>query len=180
MIQLKDKRFNILVPEEKLLNRIQDMARQIDEEYKDKLPLFVAVLNGSFMFAADLLKRITIPCEITFVKVASYQSLHSTGKLTQLIGLSDEVSGRHIILLEDIVDTGITIEGVIDDLQTKNPLSVQVATLLHKPQAYTKQVPLRYIGFSIPNQFVVGYGLDYDQLGRNLKDLYVLQDYLAD
>lgn len=176
MIHLKDKAFTILIPEEQLLDRIQKMAQQINQEYSDKLPLFLAVLNGSFMFASDLLKHITIPCEITFVKVASYQAIHSTGKLTQLIGLSDEISGRHIIILEDIVDTGITIEGIVNDLQKKNPLSIQIATLLYKPQAYVKQIPIQYIGFSIPNQFVVGYGLDYDQMGRNLKDLYVLQE----
>jgi hypoxanthine phosphoribosyltransferase len=175
MIQVKDKVFNILIPEQQLLNRIKDMATQISQEYEGKSPLFLAVLNGSFMFAADLLKNITVACEISFVKVASYEATHSTGKLTQLIGLPEEVTGRHVIILEDIVDTGITIESIVHDLQKKNPLSVQVATLLHKPEAYTKQIPLPYIGFSIPNQFVLGYGLDYDQLGRNLKDLYVLQ-----
>ena len=176
MVQLKDKVFDILIPEEKLLTRIQNMAEQISQDYVDKLPMFLAVLNGSFMFAADLLKHITIPCEISFVKVASYQEIHSTGKLTQLIGLSDEGRGRHIIILEDIVDTGITIEGIVNDLHKKNPTSIQIATLLHKPDAYAKQLPLQYIGFSIPNQFVVGYGLDYDQLGRNLKDIHVLQE----
>jgi hypoxanthine phosphoribosyltransferase len=179
MVQLKDKAFDILISEEKLLNRVRNMAGQISKEYTGRFPLFLAVLNGSFMFAADLLRHINIPCEISFIKIASYQQTHSTGKLTRLIGLSDEVSGRHIIILEDIVDTGITIEGIIEELQKKNPASVQVATLLHKPEAYIKQVPLQYIGFSIPNQFVVGYGLDYDQQGRNLKDLYVLQDDLA-
>jgi hypoxanthine phosphoribosyltransferase len=175
MIQLKDKTFEVLISERQLLDRIQTMARQISQDYVDKSPMFLAVLNGSFMFAADLLKNISIPCEISFVKVASYEATHSTGKLTQLIGLSEEVTGRHVIVLEDIVDTGITIESIITDLHTKQPLSVQVATLLHKPEAYIKKVLLKYIGFSIPNQFVLGYGLDYDQLGRNLKDLYVLQ-----
>jgi hypoxanthine phosphoribosyltransferase len=175
MIQLKDKTFDVLISERQLLDRIQEMATQISLDYAEKSPVFLAVLNGSFMFAADLLKSITIPCEISFVKVASYTATHTTGKLTQLIGLSEEVTGRHVIILEDIVDTGITIEGILHDLQTKEPLSVKIATLLHKPEAYIKQVPLDYIGFSIPNQFVLGYGLDYDQLGRNLKDLYVLQ-----
>jgi hypoxanthine phosphoribosyltransferase len=175
MIQLKDKVFDILISEQQLLDRIQAMASQISQEYEGKSPLFLAVLNGSFMFAADLLKNITIPCEISFIKVASYEATHSTGKLTQLIGLPEEITGRHVIVLEDIVDTGITIEGIVNDLLKKKPLSVQVATLLHKPEAYTKQISLPYIGFSIPNQFVLGYGLDFDQLGRNLKDLYVLR-----
>jgi hypoxanthine phosphoribosyltransferase len=176
MIQLKDKMFDILIPEQQLLDRIQALARQISLDYEHKFPLFLAVLNGSFMFAADLLKHISISCEISFIKVASYEATHSTGKLTQLIGLPEQVTGRHVIILEDIVDTGFTIEGILNELLAKNPLSVQVATLLHKPEAYVKTIPLPYIGFSIPNQFVLGYGLDYDQIGRNLKDLYVLKE----
>ncbi len=176
MIKLKDKTFEIYIPEEDLQRRIQEIGRQISQDYESKMPLFIAILNGSFMFAADLFKHIFIPCAITFVKVASYEATHSTGKLQQLFGLQENINGRHVIIVEDIVDTGITIEGIIEYLQASNPQSIQIATLLHKPEAYQKQISLSYVGFVIPNKFVVGYGLDYDQLGRNLKDLYVLKE----
>jgi hypoxanthine phosphoribosyltransferase len=128
------------------------------------------------MFASDLVKNIDPLCEITFIKIASYQAMHSTGKTTELMGLREEIKGRHVIVLEDIVDSGITMHQVLINLAHKNPLSVEVATLLFKPVALRKDVELKYVGFEIPNKFVVGYGLDYDALGRNLKDLYVLKE----
>lgn len=176
MIKLKDKEFTVFIPHDQIMIRIKELASQISHDYEGKFPLFIAILNGSFMFASDLVKNIETLCEITFVKIASYQAMHSTGTVTELIGLGEEIAGRHVIILEDIVDTGITMHQVLINLAHKNPLSVQIATLLFKPAALQKEINLKYIGFEIPAKFVVGYGLDYDALGRNLKDLYVLRE----
>lgn len=176
MIQVKDKTFQIFIPQSELAERIGAAAERISQEYEGKNPLFVAILNGAFMFAADLLKRVTIPCQITFVKVASYQAMHSTGQVKDLIGLSEDLAGRHVIVLEDIVDTGITMQQIITSLKAKNPASVKTAVLLFKPEALQQEVPLDYVCFEIANRFVVGYGLDYDGYGRNLPNLYVLKE----
>ncbi|QHT70010.1 hypoxanthine phosphoribosyltransferase [Rhodocytophaga rosea] len=176
MVQLKDKEFEVYISHQDLTGRIQALASQISQQYEGRCPLFVAILNGAFMFAAHLLQHISIPCEITFIKVASYQALQSTGKITELLGLNEDISGRDVIIVEDIVDSGLTMEGIVASMKSQNPRSVQVATLLFKPQALRTSVELHYVGFEIPNAFVVGFGLDYDGLGRNLQDLYVLKE----
>ncbi len=176
MIQVKDKTFETYITEEALRERVNILARQISEDYGGKTPLFLAILNGAFIFAADLLKQVAIPCEISFVKVASYHQMQSSGTVTELIGLTENIAGRPVIILEDIVDTGITMEQILQAVQAKEPESVKIATLLFKPDALQKNIQLDYVGFQIPSRFVVGYGLDYDGHGRNLPHLYVLKE----
>ncbi|RMG80550.1 MAG: hypoxanthine phosphoribosyltransferase, partial [Bacteroidetes bacterium] len=139
-----------------------------------KNPVFVVVLNGAFMFAADLLKHITIPCEVTFVKVTSYEGETSTGKVKSLIGLKYDLTDREVVIVEDIVDTGQTIEDIIGQMKQYMPEDIHIATLLYKPEAYTKDIPIEYVALEVPNDFLVGYGLDYDEQGRNLKDIYAI------
>jgi hypoxanthine phosphoribosyltransferase len=141
---------------------------------ENDFPIFLVVLNGSFMFAADLLKEVTIPCEISFIKVASYHGTSSTGNVTELIGLTEDITGRTVVIVEDIVDTGITLERLMNVLTRKKVKQIKIATVLLKPQSYKKEFKVDYVGIEIPNDFVVGYGLDYDGLGRNLKEIYVL------
>lgn len=172
IITLHDCNFNTYIYEEEIIARVSILAEQIDQNYKGKNPLFLAVLNGSFMFAADLLKRISIPCEISFIRLSSYQDMESTGKVKEVLGLKEDVFGRHVIVLEDIVDTGHTVHGLLEQLQAKSPASVEVATLLMKPECLQHKLEVKYIARSIPNDFVVGYGLDYNGLGRNLRDIY--------
>ncbi len=176
MIQIKDKTFEVFIPEAGLAEKVGAVAERINREYEGKNPVFVAILNGSFMFTADLMKHIRIPCEITFVKVASYHAMHSTGKVKELIGLSENIAGRHVVVVEDIVDTGITMEQILAQLGACNPASVRTAVLLFKPEALQRDVSLDYVCFEIANRFVVGYGLDYDGYGRNLPSLYVLKE----
>ena len=158
---------------------IADVARQINTDLKDKKPLFLAVLNGSFMFTADLMKKVNVECEISFMKLASYEGTSSTGKVTQLIGINEEIKGRSIVVLEDIVDTGNTVEKIVELLKEQGAGEIKIATLLFKPEAYTKTIPIEYAAIVVSNDFLVGYGLDYNGLGRNLADIYVL-DYEAD
>lgn len=158
---------------------VAEVAKQINKDLKGKQPLFLAVLNGSFMFAADLMKKVNIECEISFVKVASYEGTSSSGKIKQLIGLNEDIKGRTVVIIEDIVDTGNTIENVWEQLKTLGVADIRIATLLFKPNAYTKTVPIEYAAIVIPNDFIVGYGLDYKGFGRNLEDIYVL-DYEND
>ncbi len=153
---------------------VNEMAARMNLELKDKKPLFLIVLNGAFMFAADLLKQLTICCELSFIKVASYEGVSTTGNVRQLIGLDEDITGRTIVIVEDIVDTGHTISTIINYLQPKKPAMIKIATLLHKPEAYKKQIEIDYLGFVVQNDFLVGYGLDYDGEGRNLKDIYIL------
>ena len=141
-----------------------------------KNPLFIAILNGSFLFAADIIRKITIPnSEISFIKLTSYSGTNTTGKVKQLLGINGNISGRNIIILEDIIDTGVTLEKIIYLLQKENVANIKVATLLFKPNAYKKDIKIDFIGKSIPNDFVVGYGLDYDEIGRNLPHIYKLK-----
>lgn len=174
VIKVHDKTFETYLREEKILERIQQIAKEIDTDYKGKRPLFIAILNGSFMFASDLFKHITIEAEICFIKIASYKGLKSTGNVVTSIGLDDDLFGRDVIIVEDIVDTGKTLFNFLPKLLHQNPASMRIATLLHKPEATEHPVKLDYVGFEIPNKFVVGYGLDYDGLGRNLKEIYQL------
>ncbi|PBQ31567.1 hypoxanthine phosphoribosyltransferase [Sphingobacteriaceae bacterium] len=173
-ITLKDKQFKPYITQQKIAEAVKNVAGAINEDLKDEFPVFLAVLNGSFMFASDLLKEIAIPCEISFIKMASYSGLSSSGNVTELIGLTENISGRTVVIVEDIVDSGITLEKLITLLATKNVKQIKVATILFKPDAYKKHYILDYVGFQIPNDFVVGYGLDYDGLGRNLKEIHVL------
>jgi hypoxanthine phosphoribosyltransferase len=175
-VKIKDKEFRLSYPEAEIQNDIDWVASKINHDFAKSgdIPVFVSVLNGSFMFTADLLKRISIPCEITFVKLASYQGTSTTGKVNQLIGINEDVTGRSLVVLEDIVDTGITLSKLYEELRKLNPKEIRVATLLFKPDAYKGNIKLDYIGRSIPNDFIVGYGLDYDGLGRNLQDIYTL------
>ncbi len=173
-MQVRDKEFKVFIPFHEISERVRDLGAAINADYENLNPLFIAVLNGSFMFAADLIREISTPCEISFIRFASYESTSSSGVLNQLIGLKEDISGRHVIILEDIVDTGNTIAHIWELLEKENAASLAVVTLLFKPKALEKEVALRYVGFSIPETFVVGYGLDYDGMGRNLKDLYQL------
>jgi len=171
-IQLKDKRFRIDISGNDILTQVRRVATEINTDLKGKNPLFLVVLNGAFMFASDLMKHIEIDCEISFVKLSSYQGTSSTEKVKELIGLNEDLKDRYIVVVEDIVDTGITMEGIINDLHKKEAADVRIATLLFKPEAFQKSYKVNYIGLEIPNDFIVGYGLDYDGLGRNYQDIY--------
>lgn len=164
-----------MIASEKIQLRVKDIASEINTQYHGKQPLFLGVLNGAFLFMADLFKNINLQCEISFIKVTSYVGTASSGQLKNLIGLNENVSGRDIIVVEDIVDTGDTMKYLLDELKKQNPASVKLATILFKPEALRQDVKPDYVGFEIPPAFVVGYGLDYDGLGRNLNDIYVLK-----
>ena len=174
MITILDKTFVPFIEREKLEERISELATQISADYKDRCPLFIVVLNGAFLFATELIKRTQLQCEITFVKLASYSQTESTGNVRQIIGLEEKITGRDVIIIEDIVDTGLTMTQLVNQIIALDPASVEIATLLHKPDALQKPVNMRYMGFEIENRFVVGYGLDYNGLGRNLNALYIL------
>ena len=173
-MKIKDKEFSIFIDKDKIAKRVAELGQQISQDYKDKNPLFIAVLNGCFMFAGDLMKYVSIPAEISFIKLNSYTKTHSSGKVKELVGLDENIFGRNLVIIEDIVDTGLTIHHLLEEFRELGPKSIEVATLLHKPEATVKKLQLKYIGFEIPKEFVVGYGLDYDGLGRNLNDIYTL------
>ncbi|HBL78136.1 MAG: hypoxanthine phosphoribosyltransferase [Bacteroidetes bacterium GWF2_42_66] len=177
-VRIHDKEFETFIPYEKIRSVVEKMAEQMNEELKGKNPLFLCILNGSFMFAAEIFKRIELlDAEISFVKLASYSGTSTTGEIKELIGLNENMEGRTVVILEDIVDTGITISNTIEQIKSKNPAEVKVATLLLKPDALQKAVDLDYVGIKIPNDFIVGYGLDYNGLGRNLIDIYKVVFY---
>jgi hypoxanthine phosphoribosyltransferase len=176
VIQLNDKSFEVFIQEKEILKEISFLADRINTDYNGQEVTFIAILNGAFMFASDLLKSITIPCEISFVKVSSYHGTTSSGRVDELIGLNTDLENKHVIILEDIVDTGITIDKIITLLGSENLKSVKVCTLLYKPTAFLGKKAPDYVGFSIPNAFVVGYGLDYDEKGRNLREIYQLKE----
>ena len=173
-VTIKDKTFGISIPEEVIMQKVKAVAERINHDMAGKNPLLLAVLNGSFVFAADLMRELTIPCEISFVKLASYQGTTSTGKVKEVIGINENLAGRTVIIVEDIVETGLTIQQMLDSLGTRNPESVHVCTLLLKPERLQVDINVEYVAISIPNDFILGYGLDYDQQGRNLKDIYTL------
>lgn len=175
-IKIKDREFAISIPEEKILAEVERLATQLSRDLEGKNPLFLCVLNGSFMFAADLFRRITIPAEISFVKLASYEGTSSTGVIKEVIGLSENISGRTIVVVEDIVDTGCTMQKLLENLGTRAPESIHVCTLLLKPEKLKVELDVQYVALEIPNDFIVGYGLDYDGYGRNLKDIYTVVD----
>jgi hypoxanthine phosphoribosyltransferase len=173
-IQLHSKKFIPYISEKEIDEAITTIADLINREFEGKKPLMMGVLNGSFMFVSDLMKKITIDCELSFVKLASYHGTQSSGVVNELIGLSTDITGRHVIVLEDIVDTGKTLEYLLDVLKTHETASISIGTLLLKPEVFKKKYPVQYVGKNIPNKFVVGYGLDFDGLGRNLREIYQL------
>ena len=174
VVKVHDKQFETYLSEEQIQKRVKEMAEAINKDYAGKRPLFIAILNGSFMFAADLFKHLNIEAEICFIKLASYKGMKSSGKVVTSIGLEEDVYGKDIIIVEDIVDTGKTLHRFLPKLMHQQPKTLKIATLLHKSEATEYPVKLDYVGFNIPNKFVVGYGLDYDGLGRNLKEIYQL------
>ena len=176
IIHIKDKDFKVSIPEEEILKQVDRVAAEINRDLAGKNPLFLAVLNGSFMFASDLMKRITIPCEISFVKLASYQGVTSTGVVRDVIGINENLTGRTIIIVEDIIESGTTMLHMLETLGTYSPESVHIATLLVKPEKLKVDLDIKYAAMNIPNDFIVGYGLDYDGFGRNYKDIYTVVD----
>jgi hypoxanthine phosphoribosyltransferase len=174
LIKVHDKSFDIYLSEETIQQRVKELANQINTDYAGKRPLFIAILNGSFMFAADLFKNLTIEAEICFIKLASYKGMKSSGNVVTSIGLEDDLFGKEVIIVEDIVDTGKTLHNFLPKLGHQQPKSLRIATLLHKTEATVFPLHPDYVGFVIPDKFVVGYGLDYDGLGRNLKEIYQL------
>jgi len=171
-IKVHDKTFDIYLSEAEIQARVKQIAEAINKEYQGKRPLIIAILNGSFMFAADLFKHLTIDTEISFIKLASYKGMKSTGNVVTSIGLDAELYGKDVIIIEDIVDTGKTLYNFLPKLKDHHPASLKIAALLHKPEATKFPLTLDYVGFSIPDKFVIGYGLDYDGRGRNLKEIY--------
>lgn len=175
MIQLHDLQFEPFISEEKITSAIEKLSEQINQDYKGKKPLFLGILNGAFMFASELIQRFEGDCEVAFVKLGSYEGTSSTGKVETLLGLQQSIEGRTVIVLEDIVDSGYTLAAIDGILKSRNVGSYRVATLFFKPEAYKKDYNIDYIGMNIPNDFIVGYGLDYDGLGRNLTQVYKLK-----
>lgn len=174
IIQVLDKKFQPYIKAGQIQEQINKLAKQINEDYADKKPLFIAILNGSFMFASDLFKELTIEAEICFIKLASYKGTKSTGNVITSIGLDEPLKDRHVIIVEDIVDTGKTLHEFLPQLINQQPASLKIAALLHKPEALAHPLIIDYIGFNVPNKFLLGFGLDYDGLGRNLKEIYQL------
>jgi adenylate kinase len=173
-VSLLGKRFGPYLPEADILQAVQKIADEIARDYKDEVPVFVGVLNGSFMFVSDFLKRYPYPCEVTFVKLSSYRGLTSTGIVETLLDLPDHVEGKHVIILEDIVDTGRTLKELVHMFSNRNVRDFRIATLFYKSEVYNGEYPIDYFGMEIPDRFIVGYGLDYREQGRNLRDIYEL------
>jgi hypoxanthine phosphoribosyltransferase len=176
ILQVNDKKFKPYISAAKINERIKELAGEINTEYAGKRPLFIAILNGSFMFAADLFKHISIDAEICFIKLASYKGTSSTGNVITSIGLDEPLQGRHVIIIEDIVDTGTTMYKFLPQLYAQQPASLKIAALLHKPTALRHPVAIDFLGFSVPNIFLLGFGLDYDGLGRNIPEIYQLTE----
>jgi hypoxanthine phosphoribosyltransferase len=176
LIKVRDKYFTPYLTEENIIGKVKEIAAKINKDYSAKKPLFIAILNGAFMFAADLFKHLTIDAEICFIKLASYKGSKSTGHVITAIGLDAEVTGRDVIIIEDILDTGKTLSDFLPQLMNQQPASLKITVLLHKKETTLYPVTPDYCGFIIPDKFVVGYGLDYDGLGRNLREIYQLHD----
>jgi hypoxanthine phosphoribosyltransferase len=173
-IQLADKVFELYIEEKTILNRIAELAMELNKFYAGKNPLFIAVLNGSFMFASDLMKQTEIDCSISFTRYESYKGTRSQGLVKQVMGLSEDPTGRYVVVLEDIIDSGCTMSQILSELRLKNPINIQIAALLYKENILFPRNEIDFIGFEIPHDFVVGYGLDYMGLGRNLRNIYKL------
>lgn len=176
LVTLKDKKFKPYITSEQIHEAVKGVAKKINSDLENDFPIFLVVLNGSFVFAADLLREVNIPCEISFIKLASYIGTTSSGTVHELIGLNENLKNRTVVIIEDIVDSGVTVEKLMQALADRNTKAVKIVTALFKPDAYKKQYTIDYVGLEIKNEFVVGYGLDYDGLGRNLKDIYVLAE----
>lgn len=174
IVKIKDKTFKTSIPEAEILKKVQVVADRINKDYEGRKPVFLAVLNGSFIFAADLMRMITVPSEISFVKYASYEGTSSTGSMKTLMGINQNLEGRDVIIVEDIVDSGFTMAHMIEDLKKENPASIEICSLLVKPGNLKVDLDINYAVMEIPNDFIVGYGLDYDQEGRNLRDIYTI------
>lgn len=171
-MKVKDLEFKEFINAATIDQKVKALAEQVNEEYRDKMPLLLPILNGSFIFAADLVKEISIPCRVSFVKVSSYTGTQSTGQLKTLIGLEESLFNQHILIIEDIVDTGLTLQKIVEELRGLGTKSVEVVALLRKKPAREKNIDVKYVGFDIDEEFVLGYGLDYDGLGRNTKEIY--------
>lgn len=174
-MQIKDKEFEIFLNEQEIQTAIQRLAKEINQEYQGKEVIFVGVMNGAFMFVSDLLKNIEFQCEVSFVKLASYIGTQTSGSVHELVGLVNDLYGKHVVILEDIVDTGLTLDKVFSMIDADAPASLEVACLLYKPTAFKGKHAPKYVGIEIPNHFVVGYGLDYMEYGRNTKEIYKLK-----
>lgn len=176
LIRIHDKHFVPFISADRLNEAVSRLAQEIAEDIDEEVPIFIGVLNGAFMFVSDFVKHFPKPCEVSFVKLSSYQGTTSTEKVQQLIGLNKDISGRTVVVLEDIIDTGNTLVEIKKSLENQNIKQFKIATLFFKPEAYTKDITIDYIGMEIPNKFIVGYGLDYDELGRNLPEIYQLNE----
>lgn len=173
-IRVHDKEFAPSIPAEEIMQQVRRVAEEINKDYEGQEPLFLVVLNGAFVFAADLMREISVPAEVSFVKLASYEGTSSTGTVREVIGLNTDITGRPIIIVEDIVESGITMAHMIETLKKQNPKSIDICTLLVKPEKLEVKLDIRYVAMEIPNDFILGYGLDYDGLGRGLKDIYTI------
>ncbi len=171
-IIVHDKEFALSIPSSQIQEAVKRLAADINKDMEGLTPIFLGILNGSFMFTADLLKNISVNCQVSFVKYSSYMGTSSTGKVKELIGLNEDVKGRPVIILDDIVDTGTTLEALVKELELLDPGMIRIAALLLKPEAFTGNIRLDYVGIRIPNDFIVGYGLDYNGFGRNFRDIY--------
>ena len=172
--KIKDNTFATTITESEIKQSVKELAQKISHDLEGRNPLLLGVLNGSFIFAADLMREMTTPCEISFVKLASYQGITSTGKVHEVLGINEDLAGRDVVIVEDIVDTGRTMKQMVESLGTRNPASVHICTLFVKPDKLEEPLDIEYAAFSIPNDFILGYGLDYDQQGRWLKEIYTL------
>jgi len=175
-VKIKDKIFQTSITEEEIRQRVRVLGQRLSKDLEGKNPLFLSVLNGAFMFTADLLREMTIPCEVSFVKLASYEGTTSTGKVKEVIGINEDLTGRTVVIVEDIVESGKTMSRMIETLGTRNPASIHICSLFVKPEKLEVDLNIEYSAFEIPNAFIVGYGLDYDQQGRQLKEVYALTE----
>ncbi len=175
-VTLHDKTFRPFISEDEIQSAIKQTALQIQKDYEGLCPVFMGVLTGSFLFTADLVREFKGDCEVSFMRVASYEGTETTGEVKEVLGIKENLEGRHVVIIEDIVDTGNTLEKLFEIVKKHNPASLKIATLLYKPKAYTKNIPIDYASMEVGNEFLVGYGLDYDGLGRNLKDIYILTE----
>ncbi len=173
-IKLHDKEFKIYIPCEKIISRVSELSNEINSVYQKKTPVILVVLNGAFLFASELMKNFTFNNYLSFIKISSYEAMNSSGNIKTTIGLPENLKGKDILIIEDIVDTGLTVEYLYAELAKVEPNSIKIASLLLKPDAYKKTIPIDYVGFEIPNEFVVGFGLDYNEFGRNLPNIYSL------
>jgi hypoxanthine phosphoribosyltransferase len=175
-IQIRDKEFELFLPEDVILKGIKTVAESINRDLSGKNPIFICVLNGAFMFASDLIKQFDSPCEVSFIRLKSYQGTKTGGTIKEVHGLNESIENRHVVIVEDIIDTGHTMYYLLERMKSEHPASVRIATLLFKPDALQSDINPDYVAIEIPNDFIVGYGLDYDGHGRNLKNIYRIKE----